>query len=186
MSKDRSYGDDEVRAIIERALEAQPAGGVSHEDLLSIGAGVGLSSEVVERAAQELREARLTATATATVRARRRRGVAIHGFVFFAVNAFLFAINFLTTPGQWWFLFSVFGWGLGLLLHAGLGLFPGVSSWHLEREKRRLRKLAGPSLSAPRVAERRKGVRVEGPLDQIEDPTDPEASSSASGRSEVR
>jgi 2TM domain len=185
MSKDSNYGDDEVRAIIERALEAQPAGGVSHEDLLSIGAGVGLSGEAIERAAQEVREARLTASATATVLARRRRGVAVHAFVFFAVNAFLFAVNFLTTPGEWWFLFSVFGWGLGLLLHVGFGLFSGASSWHLEREKRRLRKLAGEVPRAPRIAERRRGVRVEGPLDQIEGP--PESSEApARGRSDVR
>jgi 2TM domain len=172
-----AYPHDEVRAIIERALEAQPAGGVSHEDLLSIGAGVGLSGEAIERAAQEVREARLTASATATVLARRRRGVAIHAAVFFAVNAFLFGINFLTTPGEWWFLFSVFGWGLGLLLHAGFGLFSGASAWHLEREKRLQRKLAGEVPVAPRIAERRSGVRVEGPLHQIEDPVEPTSDS---------
>ena len=184
MSNDRNYGDDEVRAIIERALEAQPERNVSHEDLLSIGAGVGLSSEVIERAAQEVRETRLTESAKANVVGRRRRGVAIHALVFFAVNAFLFAINFLTTPGEWWFLFSVFGWGLGLLLHAGFGLFSGVSARRLERERQRQGRLAGQSPGAPRIAERRSGVRVEGPLDQIEDGSESEAP--GRGRTEVR
>ena len=174
MSKDASYADDEVRAIVERALEAQPERQLSHQDLLAIGAGVGLSNEAIERAAEEVRAARLTAAAKASLVARRQRGLAIHGFVFFAINAFLFAINFLTTPGEWWFLFSLFGWGLGLLLHAGLGLFMGISPRRLERERRRQERLAPSSSSAPRV-ERRRGVRVEGPLDQIEAPSDSQA-----------
>lgn len=174
MSKDASYADDEVRAIVERALEAQPERQLSHQDLLAIGAGVGLSNEAIERAAEEVRAARLTAAAKASLVARRRRGLAIHGFVFFAINAFLFAINFLTTPGEWWFLFSLFGWGLGLLLHAGFGLFMGISPRRLERERRRQERLAPSSSSAPRV-ERRRGVRVEGPLDQIEAPSDSQA-----------
>ncbi|MES1175399.1 MAG: 2TM domain-containing protein [Myxococcales bacterium] len=174
MSKDRSYGDDEVRAIVERALAEQPTSGVSHEDLLSIGAGVGLSSDAIERAAHEVREARLVDAARASVVARRRRGVAIHAFVFFAINAFLFAVNFLTTPGEWWFLFSVFGWGLGLLLHAGFGLFLGISAKRLERERRKQERLVAPS-SGPRIADRRTGVRVEGPLDSIEPTIEPDA-----------
>jgi predicted outer membrane lipoprotein len=185
MSKDRAYEADEVRAIVERALETEPERGVSHEDLLSIGAGVGLSGEAIERAAQEVREARSAATAKASVVARRRRGVALHAFVFFAVNAFLFAINFLTTPGEWWFLFSVFAWGLGLLLHAGFGLFSGVSPRRLERERRKQARLAGASSSAPNNVDRRSGVRVEGPLDHIEG-ADESSRAPARGRSDVR
>jgi hypothetical protein len=175
MTKDPRYADDEVRAIVERALEAQPERNLSHEDLLSIGAGVGLSSEAIERAAEEVRAARLSAGAKASVVARRRRALAIHAFVFLAINGFLFAINFLTTPGEWWFLFSVFAWGLGLLLHAGFGLFAGISPRRLAHEQRRQERLAAPPASAPQRAERRRGVRVEGPLDQIETPSESEA-----------
>ena len=104
MTKDSSYDDAEVRAIISRALEEQPkAGGVSHEDLLSIGSQVGLSRAAVEAAAHEVRATRLTTAAKGLVLARRRRGLFIHALVFALVNAFLFAINFLSTPGAWWF-----------------------------------------------------------------------------------
>src|SRR6187549_3918513 len=127
MSKDRSYADDEVRAIIERALKEQPVSGVSHEDLLSIGAGVGLPRAAIENAAREVTEARLQQTAAKRIVSRRRRGLAAHAFVYLAINALLFAINFLTTPGEWWVLFPLFVWGLGLLLHAGFSLFSPVS-----------------------------------------------------------
>src|SRR3954468_9527664 len=113
MADDRSYEDDEVRAIIDRALKTQPEGGVSHDELLAIGAGVGLSRAALESAASEVREERLNEAAILQVIAKRRRGILARGFVFFAVNAFLLLINFLTTPGQWWALFPVFGWGLG-------------------------------------------------------------------------
>jgi len=163
MSKDPSYADDEVREIIERALKEQPAGGVSHQDLLSIGAGVGLSPRTVESAARQVTEARLTTAATKRVVSRRRRTLAAHAFVYLAVNALLFAINFLTTPGEWWVLFPAFFWGLALLLHAGFGLFAPIS-------ERRL--LEAASAGVARLAERRTGVRVAGPADQIEGPED--------------
>ena len=175
MSKDRSYADDEVRAIIERALnESVPSTiGVSHDDLLAIGAGVGLSTAQIERAAQGVTEARLTATAKQRVLSRRRRGFAAHAFVYAAVNALLFLVNFLTTPGEWWVLFPVFFWGLGLLLHAGFGLRSQVSERRLSREKKRL--LQAASSGVAQLVERRAGVRVAGPVDQIEAPSDDSA-----------
>ena len=168
MSKDRSYANDEVRAIIERALKEQPASGLSHQDLLSIGEGVGLSPAAVESAARELTETRLTTTATKRIVSRRRRILAAHALAYAVLNALLFAVNFLTTPGEWWVLFPLFFWGLGLLLHAGLGLSKHVSERRLTREKRRLLEAAGAGVT--RLAERRTGVRVAGPVDQIEDP----------------
>ncbi len=191
MSQDRNYDDDDVRAIIERALQANPERGISHDDLLAVGAGVGLPREAIERAAEEVREARSTAGARAAVVARRRRGLAIHALPFLVVNAFLFAINFLTTPGEWWVLFSVFGWGLGLLLHAGFVLFAGVSARRLERERRRQQRLVSASASASaspaRISERRRGVRVEGPLDSIEaQDSEPAAAERAAARDQAQ
>jgi len=184
MSKDQSYADDEVRDIIERALKEQPTSGVSHEDLLSIGAGVGLSRAAVEGAAREVADARLTKTATQRVVSRRRRALAAHAFVYLAVNGLLFAVNFLTTPGQWWVLFPVFFWGLGLMLHAGFGLSSQVSERRLAREKRRLLSAAGAGVA--QLVERRAGVRVAGPVDQIEDPMLDGSDAAQSARDQAR
>jgi hypothetical protein len=177
MSKDQSYADDEVRAIIERALKEQPVSGLSHDDLLAIGEGVGLTPAAVESAAREVTEARLTTTATTRIVARRRRILAAHAVAYAVINALLFAVNFLTTPGEWWVLFPVFFWGLGLLLHAGFGLSKHVSERRLTREKRRLLEVAGAGVT--RLVERRTGVRVAGPVDQIEDPRLDEAAEAA-------
>jgi hypothetical protein len=158
MSKDRSYGDEEVRAIIERALKAQPASGVSHDELLAIGAGVGLSPAALESAAREVTEARLTRTATDRVQSFKRRCVIAHAFVYLTVNAFLFAINFMTTPGQWWVLFPIVAWGIGMVLHAGFGLFSRASEYSVTQEKRRL--LKATRVGVNRLVERQKGVRI--------------------------
>ena len=182
MADDRSYADDEVRAIIDRALKKQPEGGVSHEELLAIGAGVGLSRDALESAAEEVREVRANQAALASVLSGRRRGVAAHAFVFAVVNASLFLINFLTTPGQWWFLFSVFAWGIGLVLHAGFGLSKRVSDERLKWERlqleRRLRsQRRQSSASAPSGSTTRERLRIAG---------EPEAEHAASESDEHR
>lgn len=169
MSGDRRYDENEVRAIIDRALLAQPGGQLSHADLLAVGAGVGLAPEVIERATREVQQARLTSDATARIVSRRRRGFAVHALLFLVLNTVFFLINFLTTPGQWWMLFSVFGWGLALLLHAGLALPTRVSARRLERELRRMAKKseAHPHSSLPE-SERRKGLRVQEAVSELE------------------
>jgi hypothetical protein len=42
----------------------------------------------------------------------------VHLFVYLAVNALLIAVNLLYTPGHYWFLYPLLGWGLALILHA--------------------------------------------------------------------
>jgi len=164
MADDRSYKNEDVRAIIDRALEAGPEEGVSHDDLLAIGAEVGLSRAAVERAAHDVLEERVDDAARAHVVSRRRRGVLAHTLAFFAVNALLFAINLLTTPGEWWVLFPVFGWGLALVLHAAFGLSKSVSPRRLNRARRRLERQS--AAAAPvhlRVARPAESVRVLAP-----------------------
>lgn len=35
---------------------------------------------------------------------------------YLVVNTFLFLVNWFTSPGHWWVLWVLFGWGTGLLL----------------------------------------------------------------------
>jgi 2TM domain len=169
MVDERSYKNEDVRAIIDRALEAQPQEGVTHADLLAIGAEVGLSSAAIERAALDVREQRLSDAARAHVLARRRRGLLAHALAFFAINAFLFVVNFLTTPGQWWVLFPVFGWGFGLILHAIFGLSKAVSPGRLNRAKRRLERRGAEERSAHlRIAPEGERARVLGGEPELE------------------
>ena len=49
---------------------------------------------------------------------RRKRSFLVHLFVYVAVNALLIVVNLLYSPGHYWFLFPLIGWGLLLGAHA--------------------------------------------------------------------
>jgi hypothetical protein len=140
MSEPHRYNDDDIRAIIQRALEKQggSTGDLSHADLLGIGEQIGVSAEAIEHAAHEVREERRAKEATARIRSSRRRWLAAHAGVFAVINGLLFAINALTTPGEWWFLFSAVFWGLALAAHSAFALGVGVSDKSQQRELRRM------------------------------------------------
>jgi len=138
MADDRKYDDAEVRDIIDRALRTDGGRDLNHEQLVAIGSEVGISREAMERAAREVEASREVTSAETRVVARRRRWFASHAWSYLLVNAFLFAINFLTTPGEWWVLFPVLGWGLALSLHARFALPRHVSERALARERKRM------------------------------------------------
>ncbi len=46
-----------------------------------------------------------------------RRGFYAHATVFIIVNSGLAAMNLLTSPHYLWFLWPLFGWGIGLAAH---------------------------------------------------------------------
>lgn len=41
-----------------------------------------------------------------------------HLFAYVIVNAGLVAINLITSPGYYWFVWPMLGWGIGLAAHA--------------------------------------------------------------------
>lgn len=138
MASSRKYSDADVRAIIAHALDSEAPRDVSHEELVSIASEVGLSRESIEKAARELEAGRATDSAKLSVIGRRRRYLTAHAGAFLLVNLFLFAVNYLTTPGEWWVAFPIAIWGLALILHAVAGLSRRVSPRAIAREQKRL------------------------------------------------
>lgn len=149
MPDERTYSDVELREILQRALEKQSSdlgpAGITHAELLAIGEQVGVSPEAMARAAEAVSRAKLDADANRALKSRRQKWLAAHAMAFALVNGLLFTVNYLTTPGEWWVLFSVFFWGLALAAHAGvataLGSSPSPAA--LERERGKLQ--AAPS-----------------------------------------
>ena len=54
---------------------------------------------------------------------RRKRSFLVHLFVYVAVNALLIVVNLLYSPGYYWFLFPLIGWGLLLAAHAYIAFY---------------------------------------------------------------
>jgi hypothetical protein len=125
-------------------------------------AEVGLSREAVERAVGDLERAQAEREAKDAILGRRRRRLFNHLVPFLAVNAFLFLVNWLTTPGAWWCLFPLFGWGLLLLFHAWLALSRRVSPRALRRELARAERRQRRTLAELGRETARLGAVVEG------------------------
>ncbi len=85
---------------------------------------------------------------------RRLQGFYIHLAAYVGVNALLVGINLLTSPGVFWAVWPILGWGIKLGAHA-VAVFggPGVAEWkdrvrrdyirrHTDRPATELRKTA--------------------------------------------
>lgn len=153
MADARKYSDADVRAILDRALSRSAASdGLSHDELLAIGEQVGVSRDALARAAQDLHEEQLQSEATRAITSRRRRWLGYHAALFALVNALAFTINYLTTPGEWWSLFSILPWAFALVLHAGLtSALPVPAGAAKKRSSPRLR--VEPSATTSSTAE---------------------------------
>jgi hypothetical protein len=84
-------------------------------------------------------------------RARKRvgalRGFYIHLTVFVLVNAGLIVINILTSHGGWWWQWTTFGWGIGLVAHAAV-VFVGPGLFGRDWEERKIKELMSRDRSA--------------------------------------
>jgi hypothetical protein len=69
----------------------------------------------------------------------RRRALYLHATIWAATNLFLVAIWAVTGAGFPWFIFPLFGWGIGLVAHgAAAFLMVPPSDIVLKREQRRM------------------------------------------------
>jgi hypothetical protein len=153
MADERRYSEREVRAILERALQHEPSDGLTHGDLLAAAREAGISGEAVEKAALELDGLRAQDDARDRILARRRAGFFSHLWAFIGVQLFLLAINLMTSPDYFWFVFPLLGWGLGLFFAARHGLSKQVSEHAISREMARARRPSAARRIAPAVAQ---------------------------------
>lgn len=116
------FSSEEVTEIIRRATmhqDEQRDGRLSYRELLHIGRDLGVESDDIRAAIAGFERDRRRDR----VIKRRRTGFLIHAAVYATVNLGLLGINLLTSPQYLWFLFPVFGWGIGLLCHGAAVYF---------------------------------------------------------------
>ncbi len=76
---------------------------------------------------------------------KKRRVFSPHLLTYIVVNAGLFFIWLMTDSGGYpWFIWPIFGWGIGLIFHfLGIFVFTRPSDWErreIEKEMERLKK----------------------------------------------
>jgi hypothetical protein len=172
MTTERRYSEQEVRAILERALRHDSADGLSHTDLLDAAGEAGISRDAVEQAALEVEATRGLELARERIIARRRAGFFSHLWAYLGVQIFLIAINLLTSPQHLWFVFPLLGWGLGLFFSARHGLSKDVPERQLQREV--ARSPASPRRAAAALPDRSRqmGRGVDAPRRRAPEPSD--------------
>ncbi|MEL6458992.1 MAG: 2TM domain-containing protein [Cyanobacteria bacterium J06621_15] len=112
-----TYSSDDVQKILQLAMTRKQEESFSEKQLSEMAAELGISSELLKTAEQEY----LTQTkANKEKEARRetlRGGFKAHLISFVAVNTFLVILNLTTTPRDFWAIYPLSGWGLGLFMH---------------------------------------------------------------------
>lgn len=74
-------------------------------------------------------------------RAKRKLDFYNHLLVYVIVNAMLFAINIITSPDGYWFVWPLLGWGVAVAIHAAKTFLMPPDSELLERmTEREIRK----------------------------------------------
>ena len=77
-------------------------------------------------------------------RARKRveeiRGFYTHLATYIVTNLFLFILNYVTSRGNWWFYWPLFGWGIGLVAH-GVSVFGFGGIFGHGWEERKIREI---------------------------------------------
>lgn len=81
-------------------------------------------------------------------RVKAKKGFYVHLSIYLIVNAFLFAINMLTSPHYYWFIYPLLGWGVSIAIQffTVFGV-PGTGrldeKWEAKEIEKELRKMEG-------------------------------------------
>jgi hypothetical protein len=131
----RSYSDDEVKAILDRALRRQGSGGeITHNELLETAHELGIDPAALQAAIMEQESVGEIENARLEWRARQKKEFFEHLRSYLIVNFILLAINLVT--GGDWFIWPLLGWGIGVAFHAAGAFFPKDSE--VEKGARKL------------------------------------------------
>lgn len=112
-----SYSSEDVQQILQRALTRKQTDSFSRDQLLEMASELGISTDVLQAAELEWQSNRDQEHERKAFNAFRRRAFKAHLIPFLAVNTFLIVLNLITSPGYFWAIFPLLGWGLGLFFH---------------------------------------------------------------------
>jgi gas vesicle protein len=133
----RTYSQEEVNAILARAIERQSTSDLSHEELTAAAAEVGVSAEALDEAAREVTAQRTRALEEQELRVEKWAKFWRHLRSFVLVNAMGALIFFLTGIGVKMVMPMFTGWGIGLAIHFLVTALSDPARERVRRERRR-------------------------------------------------
>jgi serine/threonine-protein kinase len=145
----RRYSEEEVRAILARAIDQQAAtprddGKLAYDDLLAAAQEVGVDTTTLREASRAVRLRDQESSALADERAERdawlrkkRRGFMSHLGTYVMVNAAFLMLGILTRGGFPGLLMPGLFWGIGLGIHGLRAFMANEDDWIEARDKKR-------------------------------------------------
>jgi hypothetical protein len=112
-----TYNSEEMQQILEVAFRQKQKGEYTREQIIEIASELGVSSESLQAAEQEWLKNDVVGKKGQMSKSQQQKGFKSHLFAFMAINGFLVILNLIVSPGYFWAIFPMLGWGLGLLLH---------------------------------------------------------------------
>jgi hypothetical protein len=112
-----TYNSEEMQQILEVAFKRKQEGEFTREHIIEIASELGVSSESLKAAEQEWLTEEVQVKKKQMSNHQKQQEFKLHLITFIAVNGFLILLNLFTSPGYFWAIFPLLGWGLGLFLH---------------------------------------------------------------------
>lgn len=132
----RKYSQEEVNAILRRALERQgSSSAITHDELIETAKELGIDPAALESAISEQRTVGEYEAARAEYLVQRRQKFYEHLRSYLIVNFVLFVVDLVTSGGVWFF-WPLFGWGIGVAFDASDTFWPKEKD--IDRGARRL------------------------------------------------
>ncbi|MBE9258620.1 MULTISPECIES: 2TM domain-containing protein [Dolichospermum] len=112
-----TYNAEEMQQILEVAFRQKQKGEYTREQIIEIASELGVSSESLQAAEQEWLKNNVEVKKEQMSNSQQRKDFKSHLLAFLAINGFLVLLNLVVSPGYFWAIYPILGWGLGLLLH---------------------------------------------------------------------
>ena len=109
----KRYSNEEVQEILREATMMQKDPEISPEQLLEIASEVGISAQTLQKAEQSWLERQKASQKQAK---RRREFIRFNLIPYLVVGVFLVLLNLATTPLDFWSIYPILGWGLGVAI----------------------------------------------------------------------
>ncbi|MBD2137000.1 2TM domain-containing protein [Anabaena sp. FACHB-1237] len=112
-----TYNSQEMQQILEVAFKRKQEGEFTKEQIIEIASELGVSSEAIKIAEQEWLKTQVSVKQETMSKREKRQEFQSHLTAFLIINGFLISLNLFTSPGYFWAIFPLLGWGVGLLFH---------------------------------------------------------------------
>ncbi|AFY45662.1 2TM domain-containing protein [Nostoc sp. PCC 7107] len=113
-----SFRPEDVQQILQRAMADKQQEDFSEQQLQEMAAELGISFVSLQTAQQQWQQEKEIMKRRQTSNSHRLQKIKPHLISFLVVNLFLIVLNLVVSPGYFWAIYPLLGWGLGLALHA--------------------------------------------------------------------